>query len=201
MKKSTSAVKTASAAIGTDYFESSWEVSWTYIKTVVDVVHEPVLILNKELLVMAANEPFYRTFKVSKKDTEHKLVYELGNGQWDIPALKKLLEDVLPKNTFFRGFEVMHTFPTIGKKVMLLNARQIYSNHAPEHSSPKAFPPIIMLAIEDITEIVSAAEALGRHTQKMEREIADRTNKMEIRVELLTREIYRLKSKKFPNQP
>ncbi len=196
MRKTRKNTKTAETAIGADYFDSSWEVSWTYIKTVVDVVHEPVLILNKELCVMAANEPFYKTFKVDKKNTENNLVYELGNGQWDIPALRKLLEDILPKDTFFRGFEVSHVFPTIGKKVMLLNARQIHSTHSKQHASSKAFPPIIMLAMEDITEIMSAAEALSRHTQKMEREIADRTNRMEIRVELLTREIYRLKSKK-----
>jgi two-component system CheB/CheR fusion protein len=68
-----------------------WEKSWTYIKTVVDVVREPVLILDKDLRVMAANESFYRIFQVEAKDTEGHVVYGLGNGQWDIPALRKLL--------------------------------------------------------------------------------------------------------------
>ena len=86
--------------IGADFVKRVWEESWTYIKTVVDIVREPVLILDKDLRVMAANESFYRTFQVELKDTEKQIVYKLGNGQWDIPALKKLLEDILPKNTF-----------------------------------------------------------------------------------------------------
>ena len=91
--------------IGADFFEKSWERSWSYIKTVVDVVREPVLILDKDFRVLVANEPFYRTFHVEPSDTESKVVYDLGDGQWNIPALKKLLEDILPKNTFFKGFE------------------------------------------------------------------------------------------------
>src|SRR4051812_29380380 len=75
-----------------------WEKSWTYIKSVVDVVREPVLILDKDLKVMTANESFYRAFQVESADTEKKNVYELGNGQWNIPALRKLLEDILPQN-------------------------------------------------------------------------------------------------------
>src|SRR5580698_6305371 len=92
--------------VGADFFERLWEESWTYIRTVVDVVREPILILDKDLRVMAANESFYRMFQVESKDTEKRIIYELGNGQWNIPALRKLLEDILPKNTFFKGFEV-----------------------------------------------------------------------------------------------
>src|SRR3989344_5577647 len=99
-----------------DFFALLWEESWTYIKTVVDVVREPILVLDKEFRVMAANESFYSSFQVEKKDTEKKIVYELGNGQWNIPALRKLLEDILPKNTFFKGFQVAHEFPFIGRK-------------------------------------------------------------------------------------
>ena len=92
-------------ASGTELAELIWAESWTYIKTIVDTVHEPFLILNKKLCVMAANEAFYRMFQVEEKDTENKLVYKLGNGQWNIPSLKKLLEEILPKQTFFKGFE------------------------------------------------------------------------------------------------
>src|SRR3989344_7065813 len=105
--------------IGTDFVKYFWEESWTYIKTVVDIVRQPILILDKDFRVMAANESFYRTFQVELKDTEGKIVYGLGNGQWNIPALRKLLEDILPKNTFFKGFEATHNFPFIGRKVML----------------------------------------------------------------------------------
>lgn len=116
MKSEKNDIKKKLATLDGDFVNLFWEKSWTYIKTVVDVVHEPVLILNAELCVMSANESFYKMFQVEEKDTENKLVYELGNGQWDIPALKKLLEDILPKNTFFKGFEVSHEFPFIGKR-------------------------------------------------------------------------------------
>src|SRR3989339_107369 len=141
--------------MGEDFFERLWEESWTYIKTVVDVVREPVLILDHDLKVMAANESFYRMFQVEVKDTENKIVYELGNGQWNIPALKKLLEDILPQNTFFKGFEVSHDFPVIGHKIMILNARQIRSK---EENAKKMLPPIILLAMEDVTDMMIVAD-------------------------------------------
>ena len=78
-------------SVSADFVDHLWESSWTYIKTVVDVVREPILVLDKDFRVMAANEPFYLTFKVKPQDTENKIVYELGNGQWNIPSLKKLL--------------------------------------------------------------------------------------------------------------
>ncbi len=141
---------------------------------------------------MAANEPFYRMFQVEEKDTEGKIVYRLGNGQWDIPALRKLLEDILPKNTFFKGFEVTHEFPFIGRKVMLLNARQI---HVQDRPGSEAFPPIILLAIEDITEMVSVAEKLAEHTNTFEIRLTERTQKLETYILKLGKEISALKGK------
>lgn len=176
--------------IGSDFFENLWEESWTFIKTVVDIVREPVLILDKDFRVMAANESFYRTFQVEQKDTESRIVYELGNGQWNIPALKKLLEDILPKNTFFKGFEVSHEFPIIGQKVIILNARQI---HFKENVALEVFPPIILLAMEDVTEMMAVAETLAKHTNHLETKLAERTNKLENQVEILAKEIIRLK--------
>jgi hypothetical protein len=130
-----------------NFFGHLWEESFTYIKTVVDVVREPILILDQHFKVLAANESFYKTFLVELKETEGKIVYELGNGQWNIPSLRKLLEDILPQNTFFKGFEVVHDFPFIGQKVMILNARQIFFT---PNESKESFPPIILLAIEDV---------------------------------------------------
>lgn len=167
-----------------------WEESWTYIKTVVDVVREPILILDKDLRVMAANESFYRMFQVEAKDTEKKIVYELGNGQWNIPALRKLLEDILPKNTFFKGFEVAHEFPFIGRKVMILNARQI---HPKEDAVSKLFPPIILLAIEDVTDMMVVAETLASHANRLESNFAERTAKLENNIDKLQKEILELK--------
>src|SRR6185436_7644838 len=176
---------------GTDFIKYFWEESWTYIKTVVDIVREPVLILDKYLRVMAANESFYRTFQVEAKDTERKIVYELGNGQWDIPALRKLLEDILPKNTFFKGFEVSHDFPLIGHKVMILNARQIHT----EEETSRLFPQIILLAMEDITDMIAVAEKLAEHTSKFEANMKDRTKKIELHIKALGIEINKLKNK------
>jgi PAS domain-containing protein len=176
--------------IRTDFFEHLWEESWTYIKTVVDVVREPVLILDKDFRVLAANEPFYRTFRVEPKDTQHKIVYELGNGQWNIPALRKLLEDILPKHTFFKGFEVTHEFPLIGRKVMILNARQI---HFKEERPTDTFPPIILLAIEDVTEMMAVAEQLADHTKQFEAKLTEQTQKLEIHIGKLEKEINELK--------
>jgi nitrogen-specific signal transduction histidine kinase len=160
-----------------------WNEGWTYIKTVVDVVREPVLILDKNLRVLAANEPFYHTFQVEAKDTEKKIVYELGNGQWNIPDLRRLLEEILPKNTFFKGFEVIHKFPLIGRKVMILNARQI---HFKEDISSQ---PISLLAIEDITDIMGVADMLTTHTNHFKDEMADRTEKLEKQIKKLEKEI------------
>ena len=111
-------IKTLKKSGGIHWAENVWKASWTYIRTVVDTVREPFLILDGNLRVIAANETFYKTFQVPEKDTEQKLFYELGDGQWNIPALRKLLEDILPKDTFFKGFEVSHIFPRIGQKHM-----------------------------------------------------------------------------------
>jgi hypothetical protein len=175
------------------FFERSWEESWTYIKTVVDVVREPVLILDKDFRVLTANSPFYHVFQVEPKDTENKLVYKLGNGQWNIPDLKKLLEDILPKNTFFKGFEVAHDFPSIGHKVMILNARQIHFKK--NDAAAKIFPSIILLAIEDITEMMLIAETLASHTFKLEAKLTSQTTKLEQYIKKLEIEINGLKNK------
>lgn len=181
-----------SKVIGRDFFDKLWKESWTYIKTVVDVVREPVLILDKNLTVKAANEPFYQTFHVLREQTENKNIYALGNGQWDIPALRKLLEDILPKRTFFNGFQVAHDFPLIGRKVMILNARQI---HFADDGSKELFPPIILLAMEDVTGMMDVAEKLARHTNEFETELKGRTQNLETQISSLEKEIEILKKK------
>jgi hypothetical protein len=185
--------KTIKTEMPFNYFERSWEDSWTYIKTVVDVVREPVLILDKDLRVMAANDSFYRTFQVEPKETEKKIVYELGDGQWNIPALRKLLEDILPKNTFFKGFEVTHDFPSIGRKVMFLNARRIYK----EGSTSDTYPPIILLAMEDVTEMISVSERISGHVNAFEADMAERSKNMKTRIENLEEQIGGLLGRKL----
>src|SRR5438309_10474002 len=96
-----------------------------YALNIVDTVREPLLILDTTLRVRSANRAFYQTFHVSPGETEGRLIYELGNGQWDIPDLRTLLEDIVPKSSVFDDFELEHTFPVIGRRVMLLNARKL----------------------------------------------------------------------------
>lgn len=193
MTKNNKSEEEIAKPVGAKLVEHLWEKSWTYIKTVVDVVREPILILDKDLRVMTANDSFYRTFQVEKKDTENKIVYGLGNGQWDIPALKKLLEDILPKNTFFKGFEVIHEFPFIGRKVMILNARQI---HFKEDTTLETFPPIILLAMEDVTEIMLVADTLANHANRVEQKLKGQTQKLEINIVKLKKEINKLKKER-----
>jgi nitrogen-specific signal transduction histidine kinase len=174
-----------------DFFEKLWDESWVYIKTVVDVVREPVLILDKNLCVMAANDPFYRTFQVDRSDTEGKTVYKLGNGQWNIPALRELLEQILPHNTFFNGFEVNHVFPSIGRKVMLLNARQI---HYQEDLGMHRFPSIILLAFEDVTDMMSVAQSVAEQIKQFQMGFSERTERLELQVAHLEKKINKIKT-------
>lgn len=156
-----------------------WGLAWTYIRTVVDTLREPFLILDKDLRVLSANRTFYAFFHAVQEETEGKLVYKLGNGQWNIPKLKILLEDILPKNTFFENFNVEHDFPGIGHKVMLLNARRIHVTGEKK--------PIILLAMEDITKQIQLEDQLREYTKKLNREVAKRTAELEVRVKELER--------------
>src|SRR5881227_2650505 len=122
-----------------------------YAMNIVDTVREPLLILDTTLRVRSANRAFYQTFQVSPAETENRLIYELGNGQWDIPALRTLLEDVIPTRSVFNDFELEHTFPIIGRRVMLLNARRLEAGHHGE---------LLVLAMEDVTARKRAEEAL-----------------------------------------
>src|ERR1700688_820436 len=123
----------------------------TYSQDIVDTVREPLLMLDTTLRVHSANRAFYQTFQVSAEETEHHLIYELGNGQWDIPDLRRLLEDVVPKSLVFNDFELEHTFPVIGRRVMLLNARKLQAGRHGE---------LLVLAMEDVTPRKRAEEAL-----------------------------------------
>jgi len=122
-----------------------------YAQNIVDTVREPLLILDATLRVKSANRAFYQTFHVSPGETEGRLIYELGNGQWDIPDLRTLLEDIVPKSSVFDDFELEHTFPVIGRRVMLLNARKL---QAGQHGE------LLVLAMEDVTARRRAEEAL-----------------------------------------
>ncbi len=118
--------------------------AYEYAFNITSTVHEPVIILDAQLQVIAANQPFYNAFRVSPGETEGRLIYKLGNYQWDIPELRRLLEEIIPRDSKFHDFEVEHEFPEIGRRKMLLNARRVYHEGAGVE--------MIFLTIEDITE-------------------------------------------------
>jgi len=113
-------------------------------ESIVETVREPLVVLDGELKISFANRSFYRTFQVSKEETEKRLIYELGNDQWDIPELRRLLGEILPQNNKFEDYRVEHDFPGIGRKRMLLNARRIFGKVGDKGAK-------ILLAIEDVT--------------------------------------------------
>jgi signal transduction histidine kinase/CheY-like chemotaxis protein len=139
----------------------------TYAQDIVDTVREPLLILDTDLRVQSGNRAFYQTFKVSPDETENYLIYELGNGQWDIPALRTLLEDIVPTSSVFNDFELEHDFPALGRRVMLLNARKLQAGHHGE---------LLVLAMEDVTERRRAEEEVAK--AKEASEMANRTKSL-----------------------
>ena len=112
-------------------------------QAIVDTVGEPVLVLDRALRVVAASRSFYSTFKVSPEDTQGSLLYELGDGQWDLPKLRVLLEKIIPEQGEVESYEVEHEFPGIGQRTMRLNARQVFYEGG-SHAT-------ILLSIEDVT--------------------------------------------------
>lgn len=115
-----------------------------YQRTIIETIRESLIVLGTDIKVISANDFFYKTFRTSSEETIGVSLYELGNGQWNIPSLQYLLEKILPHNNPFENFEVEHDFPVIGKKNMMLNARRI--------DADGAYKNRILLAIEDITE-------------------------------------------------
>jgi two-component system CheB/CheR fusion protein len=115
-----------------------------YAESIINTVREPLIALDQDLRVVSVSRSFYDVFKVKPEETVGQLIYDLGNKQWNIPKLRELLETILPQKTTFDNYEVEHDFAVIGRRIMLLNARQIQRVLGKER--------IILLAIEDITE-------------------------------------------------
>jgi len=123
-----------------------------FAEAIVETVREPLVILNHNLAVVSANKAFYETFQASPQETEGHLIYDLAKGQWNIPELRELLDNVLPTHSTFRDFEVVREFAHVGRKVMLLNAREVFDANAQVRT--------ILLAIEDTTDRKRAEDAL-----------------------------------------
>ena len=132
------------------------ELALAYAENIIATLREPFVVLDKSLRVRTANAAFYRDFHASKEETEGRFVYDLGNGQWDIPRLRTLLSQVLSNSHPVEDFEVEHAFPALGRRNMLLNARRF----PPESNDPD----LVLLAIEDITDR-RRAEAAMEHSE------------------------------------
>lgn len=158
-----------------------------YAESIVDTAREPMLVLNKDFTVNTANRSFYKTFKVTKKATEGKSVYSLGDGQWNIPALKLLLEDILPYNTSFNDFEVIHDFEKIGNKIMLLNARKLWRA---ENKTE-----MILLAIEDITARKRAEDFKNAFVGVASHELRGPVGNIKLQTQLARRKASELENK------
>jgi len=149
------------------------ELALHYMATLVDVARESFLILDADLRIISANPIFYKNFQVLPLQTENKFIYDLGNGQWNIPELKRLLEEILPKKKIVKDYEVDHIFETIGKKTILLNARQIDTIQ------------LIVLAMEDITVRRELEKKVVEHAKELESKIIERTTQLTSKVKEL----------------
>lgn len=156
-----------------DSSKDTKEEALHYMKTLVDVARESFLILDADLRVIEGNPTFYKSFQVTAEETEDVLFYKLGNGQWNIPELKSLLEEILPEKKEVRDYGVTHTFEIIGKKTILLNAKQVDSVQ------------LIILALEDISDKTGLEAKLADYAKSLESTIAKRTEQLDSRIKEL----------------
>ncbi|MEO6719300.1 MAG: chemotaxis protein CheB [Ferruginibacter sp.] len=138
-----------------------------YAESIVATIREPIIILSKTLQVRTANKAFYQQFQTTADETEGKLLFDLGNNQWDIPELRKLLEQMLPEKGSIVDFELSYNLPSVNDRIMLLNAGCIFSGSNKEES--------ILVAVEDITEKRKIDDELKLFAEKLEQQVIERT--------------------------
>ena len=126
------------------------EAARDFAEGMVETIQHPLLVLDHELRVRRATSAFYKTFHVAPEETQGQKLFSLGDGQWNIPRLRTLLEEALMRDVPFRDLDVDHSFPEIGHRTMRLNGRRISGRDRQFHT--------ILLAIEDVTERKEAAE-------------------------------------------
>ena len=125
-----------------------------------DTTRDPLLVLDQNLCVVTANRAFYLAFKMSRQDVHGRPIYGLGDGQWNIPELRLLLEDVGPRHAVMEAYEVEWDFPIIGRRTMLLNAREVFNQ--------RNIQKLILLAIEDVTDRCTAERQMTELLQQKE---------------------------------
>jgi two-component system CheB/CheR fusion protein len=161
-----------------------------YAETTVDTVHAPLLVLDSQQRVTSANRAFYRTFQMNAEDTLNRRIYDLGNGAWNLPAVRKLLEEILPKHGEAANVELIHDFPQVGRKVILLNARRLEQEQKPQ--------ALTLLAAEDVTALRQAEErtlqkerlaAIGQMITGLAHESRNALQRSQSSLEMLLKEI------------
>jgi two-component system CheB/CheR fusion protein len=128
--------------------EATMQSAGRLAESIIDTVREPLLVLDAELTVVSASRAYLREFVTTSEQTIGRRLYELGDHQWDLPALRELLGTILPRDLAFDNFRVDHIFPVIGQRQMLLNARRVVG------ASGQA--PLILLALEVLKQAPSA---------------------------------------------
>lgn len=161
--------------------------SRAFLDAIVETLREPLLVLDRDLRIQKANLEFYETFHVQARETLHRHLYDLGDGQWNIPALRSLLEGIVPEDRALRNFEVNHDFPGLGNKTMLLNARRLVSKRGGSE--------MILLAIEDITDrqmsrqrLVEANQRKNNFLATLAHELRNPLTPIRLRIDLLRRQ-------------
>jgi two-component system CheB/CheR fusion protein len=160
--------------------------SLEYSESIIDTVREPLIALDQDLRVVTVNRSFYEVFKVKPEETVGQLIYDLGNKQWNIPKLRELLETILPQKTTFDNYEVEHDFATIGRRIMLLNARQIQRVLGKER--------VILLAIEDITERKEIENGLEKARKELKELAAELKRTARVKSEFLANMSHELRT-------
>ncbi|MFO7868731.1 MAG: CheR family methyltransferase [Bacteroidales bacterium] len=160
--------------------------SYEYSNAIVSTMHDPLLVLGKDLRVKSANQAFYKTFDVTEEQTEGVFLYELGNKQWDIPQLRTLLKKIIPNDTQFYNYEVKHTFLNVGEKIMSLNANRIIQKTHREE--------LILLVMSDITEVRRLViEKEMRERESLKKEVRDREKEKQRLIEAVDKRTCELK--------
>ncbi|TSC84563.1 MAG: PAS/PAC sensor hybrid histidine kinase [Parcubacteria group bacterium Gr01-1014_17] len=166
--------------------EKAVEVALKYTNSIIATLREPFLVINRNLRVVSANQSFCTTFKITEKETIGQLLPHLGNGQWNIPPLIHLLEEILPQKTVVINYEVEHEFKTIGHRIMNLNARQLripkkIAVLITKEEEEEEEEELILLAIEDITarkEIEKKLAIIAEEKEDVRRKLAVTTDKL-----------------------
>ena len=166
--------------------EGREKISSEYAESIINTVREPLIALDQDLRVVSVNRSFYEFFKVKPKETVGQLIYDLGNKQWNIPKLRELLETILPQQATFDDYEVEHDFAIIGRRTMLLNARQIQRAFGKER--------IILLAIEDITDRKEIELGLEKAHKELEKLAAELEHSAQVKSEFLANMSHELRT-------